>query len=215
MKLRVNKRERLIDIIACIADFALDDFTESHEIQFEDVAQAAYILACFVAQNTPKGEEGVDTEYAMSRMEMRTRMSYDDRLGIARSFVNEFWPKGGPKGEPKGEPKGDPQTPRGEISCGELLVKLQEAYGLAKAINDKPAAKAVSSQPTVEQHRDMPYSAWRKLIHQRIGGPIIYAPQLLENGQTRHYAIQKNRVIGKYETETSLATLWLYPEEKT
>lgn len=202
----VNRRDRLIDVIACIAHFAMDDFYNGDvnppPPQFEDMVQAAYIVACFVAQNTPKGEEGVDTEYAMTRMQMTHRMPYEDRRELASRFIHEFWPKG------------EPQARRTSPTRDALMVKLEEAYQMAKALPLPEAAKPVSAEPTEERHRELAYAEWRKLIYEQHGS-CIFAPQPLENGHTRHFAIQNKRVVGKYDTENRISTVLVYPKEKS
>lgn len=83
---------------------------------------------------------------------------------------------------------------------------------MAKALPLEPAAKPVSTEPTEERHRDIPYQDWRRMIFDKHGG-CIFAPQPLENGYTRYFAIQNKRVVGKFDTETKLCTVLTYPKE--
>lgn len=51
---------------------------------------AAYLIACFIANHTRKGEEGVDADYVESKLKLTKLMPDEDRLVLVGELIGEF-----------------------------------------------------------------------------------------------------------------------------
>lgn len=84
----------LATIIAQIVHFSRDDYTGSPtmpaSISQDVLWNIAYVVACFLAQHTRKGDVGVDTETAYVGMEVTADMPYSARLALAERLVREW-----------------------------------------------------------------------------------------------------------------------------
>lgn len=82
----------LAAIIAQIVHFAHDDYTGNDSVVLPEsnAWSIAYVVACFVAQHTVNGDDGVDTEYPWKTMKITERMPYDDRLVLACEVIAAF-----------------------------------------------------------------------------------------------------------------------------
>ena len=81
----------LAEILAQIVQFSRDNFTGVDSIYPEDVKyDCGYICACFLAQHTPNGNQGVETEAAIKLLKIDDALSYSDRLKLARKAIKEF-----------------------------------------------------------------------------------------------------------------------------
>jgi len=80
----------LAPVLAQIVQFAHDDFSALEEDFPESAAyNVAHICACFIAQHTPLGDNGVDMEVPLAALRISERMSYGERLTLAVALVEE------------------------------------------------------------------------------------------------------------------------------
>lgn len=89
--------DSLAEIIAQIVDFSWDDYNPiiPENVYPDNVGwNIAYVCACFLAQHTVEGHNGVDTEYAYNGLSVDSFMSYKERLKLAKKIINQM---GGPK----------------------------------------------------------------------------------------------------------------------
>lgn len=83
----------LAEIIAQIITFAYSDYYQgdgASELPEDIQWHISYIVACFLAQHTPKGDDGCCTETAMDVMQVCTYMTYNERLELAKVVVEKF-----------------------------------------------------------------------------------------------------------------------------
>lgn len=88
--------ETLAETLAQIVHFAHDDYSEeSGSVVLPEPARwtVAYIVACFTAQHTINGDNGVGTEEGLKGLCVDQRMTYAQRLEKAREHVATW---GGP-----------------------------------------------------------------------------------------------------------------------
>lgn len=78
--------DTLAEILAQIVHFARDDYQQG-VMPDESAWNAAYIAACFTAQHTLGGEEGVDTEHAYKALQVTEDVPYAARVGLAKAFI--------------------------------------------------------------------------------------------------------------------------------
>lgn len=83
----------LAPLLAQIIHFSRDDYSfgEVDDDCPEDVVRnASYICACFLAQHTRLGDEGVDTECPYVSLRAGISMPFDERLRLAEKLVKSF-----------------------------------------------------------------------------------------------------------------------------
>lgn len=83
----------LAAIITNIVQYSRSDYypIEPDTVYPEDVAwNCAYICACFLAQNTVHGSDGVDRETPLNALKIDKDMSTDERMKLALALVEEF-----------------------------------------------------------------------------------------------------------------------------
>ena len=82
--------ETLALVLANLVHFAWDDYRPVGSPS-EDVQRIiGYQCACFVAQYTVDGEDGVETDVGMDMMKVDTYMDKSSRVQLARRFVKAF-----------------------------------------------------------------------------------------------------------------------------
>lgn len=77
----------LADVLAQLVHFVWDDYGPDDDPPELVQWAAAYQVACFAAQHTPQGKHGVETEEGLLGLKVKERMSYVDRLAVAKEFV--------------------------------------------------------------------------------------------------------------------------------
>lgn len=85
--------DTLAGILAQIVHFARDDYNSQQsetEIPHEVLWNVAYTCACFTAQHTEQGGEGVDTEHAFNVLLLDKDISYAERVRCAHKLVEMF-----------------------------------------------------------------------------------------------------------------------------
>ena len=89
MKSEYPRLNPVANILAQIVQFSQDDY---HEKSYPDEQAwgVAYICACFLAQHTSHGNEGVDTEIPYVALKIGKRMPFDKRLKLAQKLVKEW-----------------------------------------------------------------------------------------------------------------------------
>lgn len=80
----------LAQILAQIVHFGQDDYQQKTAIPEDTAWNLAYTCSCFLAQHTPRGQEGVDTEAAYVGLKATERMPYADRLALATALVAQW-----------------------------------------------------------------------------------------------------------------------------
>ena len=83
----------LATIIANIVEYSRNDYypIEPETVYPEDVVwNCAYICACFIAQNTVHGQDGVDREIPLNMLKIDQHMSMEERVKLALALVEEF-----------------------------------------------------------------------------------------------------------------------------
>lgn len=100
---------KLAEVIAQIAHFAVDNerqqlpgttrvgliwmkLKEPHRKNeaWKFLSSAAYIIACFIAQNTKRGHLGVDMGVPFERLEMWRLMPLRERFKLALTLIKNF-----------------------------------------------------------------------------------------------------------------------------
>lgn len=76
-------------LAAQLVEFVHDDYQSEPETPDPCVWSAAYVVACFLAQHTPRGAAGVDTETALIGLQINRRMPFAARLALAEQLVRE------------------------------------------------------------------------------------------------------------------------------
>lgn len=80
----------LAPVLAQIVQFAHDYFFSLEEDFPEtEIYTVAHICACFIAQHTPLGANGVDMEVPLAALRISERMPYSERLALAVVLVEE------------------------------------------------------------------------------------------------------------------------------
>lgn len=79
----------LSDVIAQLVQFARDDYQMGIMPQ-ECMWNIGYIVSCMLAQHTPEGDSGVDTEIGYMGMAVDKDMPYTERLALAKALVVEW-----------------------------------------------------------------------------------------------------------------------------
>lgn len=87
----------LADTLAQLVQFAWDDFGPDGVLPEGSQWTVAYQVACFTAQHTAQGGDGVETETGLTGLRVDERMAYPARLALARAHVAAF---GGAKVQP-------------------------------------------------------------------------------------------------------------------
>ena len=83
--------ETLAPVLAQVVQFARDDYTGPDSVLPEAVIwSAAYVCACFLAQHTVQGNEGVDTGNPFEALRIPKEMSYAERLKLAEQLVQSW-----------------------------------------------------------------------------------------------------------------------------
>ena len=79
----------LAEILAQIAHFSTDDSEEDGPVS-AIAYNTAMICACFLAQHTDDGIDGVEIETAFDLLRCNEAMPYEERLELAKKAVAEF-----------------------------------------------------------------------------------------------------------------------------
>lgn len=75
--------------LAKLVDFAWDDYKPN--APDENIQRSlGYQCACFVAQYTVDGKDGVETEVGISEMATEYNVPFADRLKMAYNFISLF-----------------------------------------------------------------------------------------------------------------------------
>lgn len=81
-------RATLAETVAQVVHFARDDYRPPDSTMPDDVVwNVSYICACFLAQHTVEGGDGVETEYPWTLLQVTTDMEYEARLKLAESAI--------------------------------------------------------------------------------------------------------------------------------
>ena len=80
------------EIVAQIVHFAHDDYSgeDSVILPLDMQWSIAYVAACFLAQHTVDGHNGVETDWVHTCLRLNTRLSYSARLAHANKLVTEL-----------------------------------------------------------------------------------------------------------------------------
>lgn len=78
----------LAAVIAQLVHFHLSDFQPKDDIPDFMTGNVSYICACFLAQHTVHGCDGVETDTARELLQVEKRMPYLRRLRLAEGAVN-------------------------------------------------------------------------------------------------------------------------------
>ena len=81
--------DTLAEVIAQVVHFSMDDFSGSSDNEYpEQVAwNVSYQVACFLAQHTLHGGNGVETDVAMDLLQVGKFMPYIERVELARKAI--------------------------------------------------------------------------------------------------------------------------------
>jgi len=82
-------RGALAIVIAQVVHFTLDDYA-GNPIPEAVEWNAAYISACFIAQHTVDGHEGVETEGPWKALQTMKHIPFSERLALAERLVEEW-----------------------------------------------------------------------------------------------------------------------------
>lgn len=86
----INK-DSLAQIMAQVVEFGREDYKGSTSVIPDNIEwNIAYQAACFLAQYTVGGDDGVDTEVAYYGLEVNKDMPYEDRLKLAYKLIEEW-----------------------------------------------------------------------------------------------------------------------------
>ena len=82
----------LAAIIAQIVHFAHDDYSGNDSVVLPEpnAWSIAYVVACFVANHTVDGDQGVDTGEPWEVLKVAERMTYDERLVLACELIATY-----------------------------------------------------------------------------------------------------------------------------
>lgn len=84
-----GKIQPLAEVLAQIAQFSISDY-DPIPVPDEVQRNCAYVCACFLAQHTKDGVEGVETDVAMDLLKIGQSMSYGNRVLHAKRAIEEF-----------------------------------------------------------------------------------------------------------------------------
>ncbi len=83
--------DSLAEILTRIVRFSMDNYGGEGDEYPEDVMyDCAYICACFVAQHTRYGLNGVESEEAIRYLKIGTFLMDDERLKLAEEFIKAY-----------------------------------------------------------------------------------------------------------------------------
>ena len=86
--------KQLAKVLADIVQYSRNDYFDgkSEDSYPEDTVgwNCAYVCACFLANNTKYGNNGVDTEFPFTQLQIDKSMSYESRLALAEDAVKFF-----------------------------------------------------------------------------------------------------------------------------
>lgn len=74
-------------VIAQCVHFAWNDYANDGPLPEDVVWTVSYQVACYLAQHTPEGEHGVDTETGLRSLKVDEDMPYAERLALAEQVV--------------------------------------------------------------------------------------------------------------------------------
>lgn len=83
----------LAEILAQIVQFSQNLYQpiQSDTVYPEDVAEnCAYTCACFIAQHTQHGNEGVELEVAYRGLKVNEWLSYSERVLLAQDIIRKY-----------------------------------------------------------------------------------------------------------------------------
>lgn len=80
------------EIVAQIVHFAHDDYSGEDSVVLPKDIQwsTAYVVACFLAQHTVNGHNGVDTAWVHTSLYIDVRLSYPARVIHANKLITEL-----------------------------------------------------------------------------------------------------------------------------
>lgn len=81
------------EIMAQIVQFSYSDYYDGvHKttLPYEVRWNVAFIIACFLAQHTVQGGDGVDPEIGYDGMQVDVHLSYGERVDLAKKLIEDF-----------------------------------------------------------------------------------------------------------------------------
>jgi hypothetical protein len=93
MKQKAQKKytkKELVRIITDICQYAIDNFPDPIMPIYGEIITTSHVISCFISQNTKFGDEGVESDVPLGRLEMDKHMGRKERKKLVENLI-EAW----------------------------------------------------------------------------------------------------------------------------